>query len=201
VRKTSFDKNHTYFERWVDWYGNFLDNHLYKLSQFEQHELLEAFVLKIAVKWEVLAIQDMITSLNRDSTRYSAEIGLKLRKHLTKDESEAILIGHRYIDFKSVGEVKKFAKKHLADKFNPFKLIDNDSSKKIDHFFAIRNYLAHYSSYSKRKYKAILTKDYNLRRKCEPGVFLSKVDKKTQLYRWVDFINTFLIVSRSMMKI
>ena len=70
----------------------------------------------------------MVTSLNRDSTKYSTEIGLKLRKHLTKDESEAILIGHRYIDFKSVDDVKRFAKKHLVDKFNPFKLVDNDNS-------------------------------------------------------------------------
>lgn len=198
MNKTNFRKNHSNFEKQIDWYGKFLDRYLYKLLQTEQCELLEAFVLKIAVKWEVLVIQDIITSLNHDSIKYSKEIGLKLRKHLTKDESEAILIGHRYIDFKSVDDVKKFAKRHLSDKFNPFKLIDNASAKKINHFFAIRNYLAHYSSYSKRKYRTVLINDYNLRRVCEPGAFLLKIDKETKLYRWVDFIKTFLSISRLM---
>ena len=99
MKKASFDKNHKDFEKWIDWYGDFLDNHLYTLSQFEQYELLEAFVLRIAVRWEVLVIQDIIASLNHDSSKYSAEIGLNLKRHLTKDESEAILVGHRYIDF------------------------------------------------------------------------------------------------------
>lgn len=204
MKKSSFYKNHSGFEKWIDWYGNFLDRHFYHLYTFskaEEYELLESVTLKIAARWEALVIQDVITSLNRDSSRYSSEIGLKLKKHLTKDEAEAIIIGHRFIDFKGIGDIKHFAKKHLSSKYNPFKSIDSNISKKIDQFFTMRNYLAHYSKYSKRKYKAMLSKDFKLKRLYEPGKFLSKVDKSTKSYRWADFINTFLQVSRSMQKI
>ena len=201
MKKASFNKNHKDFEGWMDWYGQFLDKHLHTLSQFEQHELLEAFVLRVAVRWEVLVIQDIITSLNRNSSKYSAEIGLNLNRHLTRDESEAILIGHRYIDFKNAHQVIDFSKRHLVDRLNPFKLIDPNISKKIDQFFTMRNYLAHYSSYARRKYKRMITKDYKLNRVYEPGAFLSKVDKKSKLYRWVDFITTFIKCSHSMQRI
>jgi len=83
---------------------------------------------------------------------------------------------------------------------NPFKFIDNSTSKKINQFFTIRNYLAHYSNYSKRKYKAMLVRDFKLKRIYEPGIFLSKVDRKTKSFRWVDFINAFLQASRLMQK-
>jgi len=201
MKKASFDKNHREFEGWMDWYGQFLDKHLHVLSQFEQYEVLEAFVLRIAVRWEVLVIQDIIASLNRDSSKYSAEIGLNLKKHLTRDESEAILIGHKYIDFKNTQQAIDFSKRHLVDKLNPFKLINSNISKKIDQFFTMRNYLAHYSSYAERKYKRMIIKEYKLTRIYEPGAFLSKVDKKTKIYRWADFITTFIRCSQSMKKI
>jgi len=85
-------------------------------AAFFEHELLESFTFKIAARWEVLVIQDIITSLNHDSSRYSDEIGLRLRKHLTRDEAEAILVGHRFIDFKSIDDIKNFAKRHLSPK-------------------------------------------------------------------------------------
>ena len=201
MKKASFRKNHKNLEKWIDWYGNFLEKYLYILSLPEQYELLEAFVLRIATRWEVLIIQDTIIGLNHDSSKYSSEIGLDLKIHLTRDESEAILIGHRYIDFKGVGDVKSFAKKYLTDKFNPFKFIDNNISKKINQFFTIRNYLAHYSSFSKRKYKAMIIKDYKLRKTYEPGMFLLKIDKITKLYRWVEFIKVFLKASTLMKKV
>ena len=99
MKKASFSKNHRDFENSIDWYGNFLDRQIPVMSQIDLYELLETFVLRIAARWEVLVVEDLITSLNRDSSKYSAEIGLNIGKHLTKDQSEAILIGHRYIDF------------------------------------------------------------------------------------------------------
>jgi hypothetical protein len=198
MKKASFNKNHADFEQKIHWYGKFLDKRLFNLEQREQYELLEAFVLRIAARWEVLIIQDIVTSLNHDASTYANKIGLCLRKHLTKDESEAIFIGHKFVDFKSVGDIKGFGKKYLSYKYNPFKKINSTIARNIDQFFTIRNYLAHYSSYARQKYKYMMIKNYNLKRICEPGVFLSKINKRTKKYHWVEFIETFLKCSHIM---
>jgi hypothetical protein len=73
--------------------------------------LIEVSVHRVCARWDNLVQLDIITSLNRDSTRYAKELDLRLRKHLTRDECEAVLFGHRYLDFRSVGDIKTFGKK------------------------------------------------------------------------------------------
>jgi len=205
LRKVSFHNNNDEFETWIVWYGDFLarilDAKRVIKNKFEKLELVEAFVLRVAVHWEILVEDDIIASLNRDSSVYSSELGLRLRKHLTRDESEAILIGHRSLDFKSVGDAKKFAKRYLVDRYNPFKLIPKDIASKIDRFFVIRNYLAHYSSSSKRAYTRMIKNFYGLRKIPEPGNFLIAISKKTGNYRWSDLFITFLECSQKMRQI
>ena len=205
MRKVDFYKNHDEFETRIEWYGDFLARILAAKrvikTKFEKLELVEAFMLKVAVSWEVLVEDDIIASINRDSSAYSSELGLRLRRHLTRDESEAILIGHRFLDFRSVGEVKSFAKRYLVDEYNPFKLIPRNIVSKIDQFIIIRNYLAHYSSSSMRAYNRMIKNCYNLNKIPEPGAFLIATSKRTGNYRWSDFLVAFLECSLRMRNI
>jgi hypothetical protein len=205
MRKSSFQKNHDEFEDTLDWYGDFIARIVgaqrvirYK---YEKTEVLEALVLRIASLWDVLVEDDLVDALNKDASRYGHELGLKLRKHLSRDECEAIFVGHGYLDFRSVGEAQKFAKRFLVDKHNPFKLIPRDAARLINQFFVIRNYLSHYSSRSRRAYEQMLRSEYGLQRIAEPGVFFLARNRRTRNLRLVDYLNAFEKASQEMRRI
>lgn len=203
MRKADFEKNHIEFEYWIDWYGDFLvklieTKHVVKTKD-EKLELVEALVLRCATRWEVLVEADIIASLNRDLSAYADTVGLRLKKHLSRDESEAIIIGHRYLD-KSVGNTKTFAKKYLVSQYNPFQAITSKMEKRIDEFMTMRNLLAHYSHYAWRKYRKMMTEKYSYKRVPEPGAFLITANPRTGAYRWSDYLVSFLQCSEKMRK-
>ena len=156
MKKSNFDINHIEFINWISWYGDFLQRLIESKrvvrTKFEKLELLEAFILRASVRWEVLVRNDIITSLNRDSSEYAKALNLKLRKHLSRDECKAILYGHRYLDFKGIDDLKSFGKKYLVQKFNPFEAIKKADAQKINEFLIMRNLLAHYSDLALRSY-------------------------------------------------
>jgi hypothetical protein len=202
MRKKSFKINHDDFETWILVYGDLMKRligakHIVR-TKFEKMELLEALVLRCAARWERLVEEDIITSLNRASSGYAKELGLKLRPHLSRDEALAMLVGHRYLDFRGVNEVKNFAKKHLVAKYNPFKTISKSSVKRIDDFLAMRNLLAHYSTLSWRNYRRLMKSKFKYRRVPEPGAFLIRINPKTKEYRWAEYLTTFLDCSHKM---
>jgi len=204
MKKSNFLKYHTEFLNWIIWYGDFLKkiNDAKKIvkTKYQKAETTEAFVLRIATRWENLCIEDIITSLNIDSSIYANALNLRLRKHLTRDECKAMLFGRRYFDFKSVGDLKRFGKTYLNPNYDPFIGIQKNESKNIDEFFGIRNFLAHYSEYSKRSYKRIMIERYNYLKVPEPGYFLNSITKDGY-YRWSDYLLSFQKASDEMLKI
>jgi len=78
MRKANFDTSHTEFETWIMWYGDFLNRLISAQrivrTKIEKLELLEALALRCAVRWEVLVKEDIITSLNRDSSAYASAL-------------------------------------------------------------------------------------------------------------------------------
>ena len=204
MRKTDFKTNHNEFEKWIVWYGAFMKKLIEAQrvirSNHEKMELIEALVLRCFVRWEVLVEDDIIVSLNRDPSTYANALGLKLRRHLSRDESEAIVVGHRYLDFKSVDQIKNFAKKYLTGKFNPFQAIPRDVAEKIDQFAIMRNLLSHYSSFAWRSYRKMMAKYHSYKRIPEPGAYLIKTNRKTGEYHWSEYLTNFLRCSELMRK-
>ncbi len=204
MNKSSFFRYHKEFLTWVIWYGDFLKkiNDAKKIipTNYQKAETTEAFVLRIAARWENLCVEDVITSLNLDSNVYAKALNLRLRKHLTRDECKAILYGHRYIDFKSVGDLKKFGKNYLNPIYDPFSGIQKKESEKIDEFFTIRNFLAHYSEFSKRSYRKMMIEKYKYLKVPEPGYFLNSITRDGY-FRWSDYLVSFQNASADMMKI
>jgi len=204
MRKADFIKNHLEFETWIKWYGDFIKKLIQAQrvirTKHEKMELVEALVLRCAVRWEVLVEDDIIASLNRDSSFYAKALGLRLRKHFTRDETEAMVIGHKYLDFKSVAHIKDFAKKHLVPKYNPFNSVNKEMAETIDDFMKMRNFLSHYSSYSKRSYRAMMKRKHLYNRVPEPGAFLIMENRNTGQYRWAEYLLNFLKCSEKMRK-
>jgi len=204
MRKCSFEKNHREFEGWIRWYGQFISKlvlakHVVR-TKLQKLELMEALVLRCVVRWEVLVEQDIVASLNRDTSTYSAQTGLSLRKHLTRDECEAILVGHRYVDFRNVGAVKDFGKHYLSPKYDPFSAIPSKLATRIDDFICMRNLLAHYSKLAARTYQNRLAKRFSLRRIPEPGEFLNAVNPKSGMFRRDEYLHAFVETSELMVK-
>ncbi len=203
MKKSDFYTSHIEFLEWIVWYGNFLKRLIEAKriirTKFEKLELMEALVLRVSVRWEILIIQNIITSLNKDSTIYSSVLGLRLRKHLSRDEIKAILIGHRYIDFRNVEEVKSFRKKYLSPAYNPFKVISKSDARKINEFLIMRNLLAHYSDFARRTYNQFMKNKYKYQHIPEPGSFLLAITPSGE-YRWSQYLRTFGDVSDVMLK-
>jgi hypothetical protein len=157
----------------------------------EKKHIHEAFVLKIYVAWEVLVENLLVECLSRDPSKYAEHKTIKLPKRLTKDVCRGLISGLGYFDFKDTGDLKGKAKKVLVTKYDPFAKIPADAAKKIDEFYVIRNYLAHYSASSKQSLIRMYKNKYNLPFH-EPGDFFFESDKHNGQIRFANYTNAFI---------
>jgi hypothetical protein len=202
MRKASAGVSHDNFHGWMDVYIELLNKTVGKDSPFtakhEKAEVLGAFVFKICAQWEILVEDLLVDCLNRDSTQYAEFMGLRLRKHVPRAECTAMIRGLGYLDFRGVNDIKQKAKSILVNEFNPFQAISNNDSKKIDEFYKIRNYLAHYSRVAERSLMKMYADTYRLNTLREPGDFLLTYDKKIKSARMQLYINAFIGAADSM---
>ena len=157
----------------------------------KKRAVFEAFVLRICANWEILVQDLLIDCLNKDASRYKEYTGYNIPKHISRETCKAIILGVTYIDFKNVSNLKQIAKRTLVPQFNPFKEIPTSIGRKIDEFFVLRNYLAHYSEAAKRSLERVYNR-YDLRVFEEPGDFLLALDKRQKLPRMALYIINFL---------
>jgi hypothetical protein len=191
MKKISFVLNHTDFAAWLHQY----DSILLTISQsselesgLQRAEAAEGVFLKCVTRWERLCEKDIIASLNRDSRTYASALGLRLRQHLTRDEAFAMLVGHHYLDFKSAGQLKAFAKQYLSEPVNPFPAISSAQAGLIQRMTTIRNYIAHDSSVAQRAYRRLMGDHYRFSRIPEPGHFLLALYGRPKQHRWREFL-------------
>jgi hypothetical protein len=116
----------------------------------------------------------------------------RLRKHLPRNQCEAMILGMGYLDFRDVSDIKGKAKNILVSQYNPFAIIKNPALKRMNEFYCIRNYIAHYSTPAERSLWKIYENTYKMRRFHEPGHFLMAWDKRTKQTRFDNYLNAFL---------
>ena len=88
-------------------------------------------------------------------------------------------------EIRSFGDLKGFTKKVLPKASNPFLVVTETDSRKIDEVFKIRNYLAHYSASARRALDRVYKDQYALSRFQEPGRFLLASDGR-RLWSYFD---------------
>jgi hypothetical protein len=164
----------------------------------DKRSIFEAFVFRICAYWEVLVEDLLIDCLNHDTSRYSEFTGFKLPKNISRETCKAVIIGIGYTDFKSVGQLKKMSKQMLVPEWNPFTTITASSVRKIDEFFKLRNYLAHYSDSARRALLDVYHNTYNMHKFVEPGIFLLARDRQEDMPRMGVYINHFKAVVNKM---
>lgn len=158
----------------------------------EKRAVFEAFVFRICANWEILVGDLLIDCLNKDTSQYKEFTGFGISKHLPRETCKAMILGVTYVDFKSVSELKKMAKRILVPQFNPFQKIPRSNGDKIDEFFTLRNYLAHYSDAAERSLDRMYKNRHGLRSFREPGDFLLALDKTRGMIRMAVYIENFL---------
>lgn len=158
----------------------------------EKRDVFEAFVFRICANWEILIGDLLIDCFSKDTSMYKNFTGFNIPKNLPLETCKAIVLGTGYMDFKSIGDLKREAKRVLVPKCNPFDKIPSTKGDKIDEFFLIRNYLAHYSDAAKRNLDKLYKNKYNLRKFIEPGQFLLARGKPNELPRMGIYINNFI---------
>jgi len=81
---------------------------------------------------------------------------------------------------------------------NPFEAILPGLAKRIDELILMRNFLAHYSGYSRRAYCNHMGKAHGYARVPEPGAFLIRRVHNPSTYRWHAYLILLLAVSEAM---
>ncbi len=112
MRKADLTKNHRWFEGVVFRYDDYLNRLLNARRVVRAHdkkEIAEGTVLKLCAYWESFVDRELLDCVNIDSTKLAAYLELKLPKHLKRALCRAIVFGDRFLDFRSIGNLKDFA--------------------------------------------------------------------------------------------
>lgn len=204
MRKSSAKTTFYYYFEWIEWYSDFV-NKVYAARRVvgkkdEKKEIFEAVAFKLHAIWHILAEDLLIDCLNLNSSQYATHMDIRLPKNLSRPQCEAMIYGLGYVDFKGVGHIKSIAKDILVPENNPFKVIEKSTSNKIDEFYRIRNYLAHYSTAARRSLNAMYKQSYNLKRFREPGDFLIAFDNSAGQTRLGNYLDAFYEAGEDMAK-
>jgi hypothetical protein len=176
VRKADLLENHDEFEGALKSYRAFLlrivDAQRVVSSVNEKRDVAESVLLRVCAYWEYFVDRQLIACVNRDPSLLPEYLGASLPSHPSVDLCEALLIGDRYLDFRSIGALKGYSKKVIPQPSNPFLKISTATANKIDEVYKLRNYLSHFSSKARRSLFAVYKSQYGMSRFYEPGQFL-----------------------------
>lgn len=144
-----------------------------ELRTAAKSEILEAYVLKIHVTWEVFAEDLLVYCLGRNTTQYGLHTGTQLPRVLPVGVCKGLVSGLGFFDIKGSSHLRRISKDILVPIFNPFKKITKDARAKIDEFYKLRNYIAHQSYRAKRTLTRMYENSYQRKTFIESSKFLS----------------------------
>ena len=189
MRKSDLRRNHDPFddalERYRGFIGKVIDAQRVIGTPQEKKDVAESVLLRLCANWERFIDEHLVDCVNRDPSKLSSFLGVKIPGQPSKDLCHALLFGDQYRDFLSFGALKGFTKKLLPTDSNPFLEVSTAHAKKIDEVYKIRNYLSHYSAKSRRVLLAMYRKQYEMDRFLEPGQFLLSY-RARRLWRYFD---------------
>lgn len=158
--------------------------------------LLESFLLRSCAYWEYFLEKEIILliKLNPESFKnyYQLSSNLSLNINLIR----AIIIGDTYRDWHNIQGLKGHLQKIIDPKANPFIDLTNEQHESLNFIYTLRNYLSHYSEYSKKKLLSVYKTKHEYRRFIEPGGFLAKGKGK----HFESLLHNFILISVTIRK-
>ena len=164
------------------------------LDKKEKLILIESLLLRSCAHWENFLEKEIVFLINLDSKYFKFKMGLPDNTKLNLKLITAIMYGDKYKDFHDVEHHKSYFSRLLSKRCNPFPYITKDQRHKINFTYTIRNYLSHYSEFSKKKLHNAYTQNYHYKIFQEPGVFLLKEKGKY----FESLLHNFILVSVKM---
>jgi hypothetical protein len=176
LRKANLKKNHDSLDEAIDRYYAFLkriiDAQRVVGTAAEKRDIAESVLLRLCAYWESFVEEHLVDCINVDHSKLKEYFHVAIPANPSKGLCQALILGPGYKDFRSMADMKGFAKAILDDSSNPFLSISKPHAKGIDEVYKIRNYLAHYSSVARRSLHAMYRNEYGMTRFLEPGQFL-----------------------------
>lgn len=201
---TKLNRNHTQFENTIENIIRYAQDiiadlpYKKKMSSDEKKMLIEALLLRACALWESFIEREIVLLIGLDPGKLFIEFDLPKSTDFNNKIIRAIIFSDHYRDFRDIDRSMSFLNRVIEDKNNSFKKITSTQKQKMNFTYKLRNYLAHYSEFSKIiLLRAYRKEPYNYSRFLEPGVFLLK-QKGTH---FEDLINNFRMSSIYMRKI
>jgi len=167
-----------------------------QISVKEKHILLEALILKMCALWGKFVEEELVYAAYLNTKKLSQLMGVNINTKLTTEITRALIFSDTYRSFRGIDDLIHFSKKVIEDQYNPFTQITLSQKNNILFTYKIRNYLSHYSRYSRRALFSAYKERYNYTRFLEPGKFLLKDKGK----RFEDLSKNFKMTSIHMKK-
>lgn len=165
-----------------------------RINKKEKNILLESLLLRSCAYWEIFLEKEIIILISLNSDKLKLNMELPPNTKLNLKLIRAILYGNEYRNFHDIKHFRSYFSKILVKEYNPFTNITNEQLEKINITYTIRNYLSHYSEYSKKKLYQAYMDNFNYKIFQEPGIFLLKEKGKY----FENLIHNFVLVSVNM---
>jgi hypothetical protein len=179
--KKEFILNHEYFEVNIeDLIKNGLeiisDNFQIKNQKHKKLKelLLESFLLRSCAYWENFLEKEIVLLVKLNPDTFKNYFNLQQNIPLNENLIRGILIGDKYRDWHDIQALKSYFQKIINHSINPFIELTSEQFEIINFTYTLRNYLSHYSEYSKKKLLSTYKKNYSYKKFIEPGSFLLK---------------------------
>ena len=168
MSRTKLIKNHTQFENAIENIIRYAQDiiadlpHNKKMSGNEKKMLTEALLLRACALWESFIEREIVLLIDLDPSKLLNEFDLPKNTNVTPKLIRAIIFSDHYRDFHDIDRSMSFFDRVIVDKNNTFKKITKQRKEKINFIYKLRNYLAHYSEFSKTNlFRAYKQAPYN----------------------------------------
>ena len=202
VSKKAILSNHKQFEDKIEniiKYGLGLINDklpgkMEKKSKEEKSMLLESLLLRSCALWESFIENEIVLLVSLEPGNLSKEMGLPQYSKLSVKLVRALLFCNKYRTYYNIEQSKSTFKRVISDKHNLFSKITKEQINKISFIYKMRNYLSHYSGFSRKELLKAYDKTYKRKKFLQPGYFLMK--EKGRYFE--NLIHNFKMMSISM---
>jgi hypothetical protein len=158
--------------------------------------LLESFLLRSCAYWENFLEKEIILLIKLSPDTFRNYFDLPSNVSLNYNLIRAILIGDKYRDWHDIQALKSFFNKIIDSKINPFKELTKEQLDSLNFTYILRNYLSHYSDYSKKKLLIIYKAYHSYKKFVEPGSFLTKEKGR----HFESLLHNFILISVTIKK-
>lgn len=160
----------------------------------EKTIIIEGLLLRACAYWERFLEAEVIFLIELDQSKLREYLELPSSQKLNRQLIKAILFSDSYRSFQDIEKSKRFFRSFIANNYNLFDKLTNEQIKKNQMAYKLRNYLAHYSEFAKKKLQQQYKKTYSYSRFMQPGRFLMKENGK----HFESLIHNFILMSATM---